>query len=70
MASGSDIEAVLSGLACCRKAAISAGDHVLVYFIDMAILQAEQAWVERSTAPSKAGDEEPDLAALSGARPH
>jgi hypothetical protein len=37
-------------LATCREAAVSVGDDVLVYFIDMAISQAEQAWAE-SQAP-------------------
>jgi hypothetical protein len=36
----------------------------------MAISQAEQVWVERSTSPSKTGAEERDLATLSGARSH
>ncbi len=70
MASGREFESILNGLASCREAAVSASDDVLVYFIDMAISQAEQVWVERSTSPSKTGAEERDLATLSGARPH
>jgi hypothetical protein len=40
MLCGEKSELVVLGLTRCREAAVAAGDDVLVYFIDMAILHA------------------------------
>ena len=61
MASDRQFESVLRGLALCRKTAASLGEGVLVYFIDMAIVEAEQARAERSTSPRETAVEEHDL---------
>jgi hypothetical protein len=53
MTSGADLESVLSGLARCREAAVSAGGDLLVYFIDMAIAEARNITsMEQHARPS------------------
>lgn len=54
---GEKSESIVLGLTFCHEAAEAAGDDLLVYFIEMAILRAKEARAEKAADPPETAAE-------------